>query len=66
MVGTRPCSTRMAEYEQKSKKETGLCAALWLLQTEGKKYTASKTVVAANEKIKKKDIWESEKSMLQK
>lgn len=45
-----------AEYEQKSKKEKGLCAALWLLQTEGKKYTASKTVVAANEKIKKKDI----------
>ena len=55
-----------AEYEQKSKKEKGLCAALWLLQTEGKKYAASKTVVAANEKIKKKDIWESEKSMLQK
>ena len=25
-----------AEYEQKSKKEEGLCAALWLLQTEGK------------------------------
>lgn len=25
-----------AEYEQKSKKEKGLCAALWLLQTEGK------------------------------
>ena len=55
-----------AAYEEKSKKEKGLSAALWLLQTEGKKFIASKTSVAASEKVKKKDTWESEKSMLQK
>ena len=55
---------KQQEHAAKSKKEKGLSAALWLLQTEGKKYTASKQVVSALEKVKKKDAWESEKTML--
>ncbi|CAE7455722.1 unnamed protein product [Symbiodinium sp. CCMP2592] len=53
-----------AEHAWKSKKEKGLSAALFLLQSEGKKYMASKQVVGALEKVKKKDAWESEKTML--
>ncbi|CAE7227365.1 unnamed protein product [Symbiodinium sp. CCMP2592] len=53
-----------AEHAWKSKKEKGLSAALFLLESEGKKYMASKQVVGALEKVKKKDAWESEKTML--
>ena len=39
---------------------------MWLLQSEGKRFLASKTTVSALEKVTRDDTWESEKSMLKK
>ena len=43
-----------------------LSAAMWLLQSEGKRFLASKTTVSALKKVTRDDTWESEKSMLKK
>ena len=47
-----------------SKKEKGLRAAAWLLQTQGKRYLHASRQVAAVETVKKNNTWESEKQML--
>ena len=52
------------DYLGKGKKEKGLAASLWLMQTAGKKFLSCRTSVGALEKVKKKDQWESEASML--
>ena len=55
---------KQQEHAGKSKKEKGLSAALWLLQTEGKKYTASKQVVSVLEKVKKKTLGKARRPCL--
>ena len=52
------------EYLGKGKKEKGLAASLWLLQTAGKKFLSCRTSVGALEKVKRKEEWVSEASML--
>ena len=52
------------EYLGKGKKEKGLAASLWLMQTAGKKFLSCRTSVGALEKVKRKEEWVSEASML--
>ena len=52
------------EMEGLTKKEKGLKAAQWLLQTEGKKYLHVSKQVEAKERMAKKNQWVSEKKML--
>ena len=52
------------EMEGLTKKEKGLKAAQWLLQTEGKKYLHVSKQVEAKERMTKKNQWVSEKKML--
>ena len=49
-----------------SKKEKGMKAAQWLMETGGKKYMHVSREVAATENLKKGNTWESEKQMLDK
>ena len=54
-AGVRPSSRstpwKNTAYHEKSKKDKGLSAAMWLLQSEGKRFLASKTTVSALEKV---------------
>ena len=52
------------EYLGKGKKEKGLAASLWLMQTAGKRFLSCRTSVGALEKVKRKEEWVSEASML--
>ena len=52
------------ELEGLSKKEKGLKAAQWLLQTQGKKYLHVRKEVQAKEATTKRNQWVSEKKML--
>ena len=52
------------EYLGKGKKEKGLAASLWLMQTAGKKFLSCRTSVGVLEKVKRKEEWVSEASML--
>ncbi len=52
------------DYLGKGRKERGMAASLWLMQTAGKKFLSCRTAVGALEKVKKKDEWVSEASML--
>ena len=53
------------EYLGKGKKEKGLAASLWLMQTAGKKFLSCRTSVGALGKVKRKEEWVSEASVLQ-
>jgi hypothetical protein len=53
------------KYEALTKKEKGLSAALWLLQTEGKRFLKVTHEVTALEKATREDKWSSEKQMLE-
>ena len=52
------------ELEGLSKKEKGMKAAEWLMQTAGKKYLHVTKEVSANESLEKDNTWKSEKQML--
>ena len=52
------------EVDALPKKEKGMKAAEWLMAIEGKKYVHVKKAVAASQKLKKEEAWESEKTML--
>ena len=52
------------EVDALPKKEKGQNAAEWLMSIEGKKYIHVKKAVAASQKLKKEEAWESEKTML--
>ena len=55
-----------AEYEEKTKKQKGLAAAQWLMQTEGKKYIMCQKSVSASESWTRNDSWQTELQMLKK
>ena len=52
-------------FDALSKKEKGVASALWLLQTEGKKFIFANRFVNASESGERLDDWQTEKEMLQ-
>ena len=56
-------SLEKEKYDNASKKDKGLAAAIWLMKTEGKQYLHSSSHVKTHEALKKADKWESWKQV---